>query len=72
MIPTYEWYQSMAKNASFQKTLGSACQLAGGNYDNVRKIPKHNCQNYLFWNDVHPTTPAQAMIAKRFLTLQSD
>ncbi|MDP1573805.1 MAG: SGNH/GDSL hydrolase family protein [Coxiellaceae bacterium] len=66
IVPTYEWYQAAADSTQFKNTLGKSCQLSAGNYDNVQKIPSANCKDYLFWNDVHPATPMQAIVAKRF------
>ena len=66
IIPTYQWYQAAAADTLFKNTLGESCQMSGGNYENVQKIPKDNCKDYLFWNDVHPATPMQAKVAKAF------
>lgn len=71
IVPTYDWYQAIAATEPFSKTIGKACQMYNGNYQNVSRIPSNNCDHYLFWNDVHPSSATQVRIAKQFSALQS-
>ncbi|OGT51061.1 MAG: hypothetical protein A3E84_04390 [Gammaproteobacteria bacterium RIFCSPHIGHO2_12_FULL_42_13] len=63
VLPAYDWFQKAANNRQFRPHVGETCQLHA-HYTNPQKIPKTNCQGYLFWNDVHPALPMQILIAK--------
>jgi len=71
IVPTYQWYQASSQSAEFKSTLGKTCQLNSGNYENPVSISKTNCNGFMFWNAVHPSTMMNAVIAKKFLKMLS-
>lgn len=66
VVPVSKWYEIAEKSAYFKKTMGSACMVNGGDYANPNEIPTHNCAGFIFWNDVHPSSEMNALIADRF------
>ena len=68
LVPTYDLYQKNAINNPYFKTrMGKSCELDGGNYENTLEIPTHNCDKFMFWNDVHPAAPMHMLTADLFL-----
>ena len=67
LVPTYDLYQKNAINPYFKALMGKSCELNGGNYENIFEIPTHNCDKFMFWNDVHPAASMQMLTAHLFL-----
>lgn len=67
IMPTYQWYQLSSKNPVFEKTMGKACQMDGGDYTNPLIIPNSNCEGFMFWNAVHPASPMNEIVGEKMV-----
>lgn len=66
IVPVSAWYQKASQSDYFKNSVGKACVIDGGNFDNPTHIPKNNCAGFIFWNAVHPTSEMNALIGALF------
>lgn len=66
IVPTYQWYQFHSHDSYFKNRLGEDCLTVTGNYENPVKVPLSNCDGFIFWNAVHPTSEMNAIVAQSF------
>lgn len=65
--PAAIWFSQMANPKSpYSKVfaadkIGQACQLEDSAYNDA-ETPKQNCQGYLFWNAVHPSSSVEQIL----------
>lgn len=65
LFDTHQLINDLANQANFHTTLGTACQQLP-NY-NMAAAETTNCENYLFWDNFHLTTPVQQVIGYALL-----
>jgi len=67
IVPTMNWYTGMAKNVApytdvFDPSkLAKACEFSSTAYTQATP-PSANCQGYIFWNQLHPSSSANQFV----------
>ena len=66
VIPVYQWFQENSRSDYFKDRVGEDCYTVVSHFDNPTRVPSSNCDGFMFWNAVHPASPMNAILARRF------